>query len=130
MAVRSSPIHGRGGYAAAWIAGGSLVVEYLGERIGRAEALARDVPGNPRYSPYILEVSGDLYLDGAVGGNEARFINHACDPNCRVRVVGDRAFLVAARDIAEGEELTIDYAFDPPASLPCRCGSSACRGSL
>jgi SET domain-containing protein len=127
---RPSAIHGRGAYAATDIPAGEVVVEYLGERIGRAEAVARDDPASPRFSPYILEVSEDLYLDGATGGNEARFVNHACEPNCRVRVVGERAFFVAARDIAAGEELTIDYAFDPPASVPCRCGTPACRGSL
>jgi SET domain-containing protein len=130
ISVRASGIHGLGCYAAAEIPAGTVVIEYRGESIDRAEALRRDDRGRPGSSPYVLSVTEDLYIDGAVGGNEARFINHSCEPNCRVRRVGGRAWIVAARTITEGEELSFDYDYEGDPQGPCRCGARTCRGSL
>jgi SET domain-containing protein len=59
--------------------------------------------------------------DASVGGNLARFINHACRPNCYVRVVGHTIWICAARTLAAGEELTYDYHTGGTARIPCRC---------
>jgi hypothetical protein len=65
-----------------------------------------------------------------------RFLNHCCDPNCELvlwkkRRVGKRKYarvwLQAVRDIAPGEELTIDYAWPAEAAIPCQCASRLCR---
>src|SRR5262249_39801756 len=57
------------------------------------------------------------------------FLNHCCEPN--VGVQGQIVF-VAMRDIAVGEELTLDYAtIDQDAEpMACRCGSRSCRGLI
>lgn len=59
-----------------------------------------------------FEVSADLVIDGGVGGNASRFINHSCEPNCVVEIAGNRVHIHAAREIAPGEELTFDYAYE------------------
>lgn len=77
-------------------------------------------------------------LDGTKKGSIARFVNHSCDPNCRMVkwVVNGKprmALFVGERDIMTGEELTYDYNFDPFSAKnvqECRCGSTNCRGIL
>ena len=59
--------------------------------------------------------------DGHVGGNLARFINHACWPNCYAAVVVDTIWIVAARSIGVGEELTLHYNTEGDGLIPCRC---------
>jgi uncharacterized protein len=57
----------------------------------------------------------------------ARFNNHSCRPACRT--VSD--FDIAVRDIAAGEELTIEYAtVNVLHAFPCLCGDAACRGTV
>ena len=80
-----------------------------------------------------------MVIDGAEGGNDARFIDHSCDPNCEVVITRGRVFIHAIRDIPEGSELFYDYWYVTDESYtledlrriyPCRCGSPACRGTL
>jgi hypothetical protein len=59
-------------------------------------------------------------------------LNHSCDSNLWM---ADEVTLVARRDIATGEELTVDYALftvQPGWELdrPCRCGAPNCRGAI
>jgi len=128
--TQESKIHGLGCFAGSAIPCGQVIVEYVGEVIDHAEAVRRGVKISQDFSEYILEVSNDVYIDGSHGGNESRFINHCCEPNCRLRRVGDRVFFVAGRPISEGEELTIDYAFDTVVREPCSCGARNCRGYM
>jgi len=68
--------------------------------------------------------------------DQTRWFNHSCDPNTEVRSDWDaehqvvRAWWVALRDIAPGEEITYDYGFVADVAEPCACGSSACRGLI
>ena len=64
--------------------------------------------------------------DAAFGGNIARYINHACRPNCYVDIVGRTIWIRASRRIRTGEELTYDYNTDGAAKIPCRC-RKGCR---
>ncbi len=137
--VRESPIHGRGGFAARPIARGTRIIEYTGERITQAEADARyDDARLPRHHTLLFTVDRETVIDAAVGGNAARFINHACEPNCRPVVEGGRVYIVAARDIRPGEELSYDYAYAReggpderhPERYACHCGARRCRGTL
>lgn len=74
----------------------------------------------------------------ATRGSLARFVNHACDPNCKMEkwtVSGKPRMALFAGDkgIMTGEELTYDYNFDPYSQKNvqvCRCGSENCRGVL
>jgi len=137
--IRSSPIQGVGAFATRPIAAGTRLVEYTGERLTPAEADARypEVPGE-RHHTYLFAIDDDLVIDAAVGGNDARWINHSCDPNCDAVVEGGHIFIEAIRDIAPGEELTYDYAYQlaerhTPAAkrrYPCHCGAASCRGTI
>ena len=137
--VRDSALHGLGVFATKRIKKGARVVEYLGERVSHAEADRRydDKDENDNHT-FLFIVDGRTVIDAGVDGNEARFINHGCDPNCESVIEERRVFIEALRDIAAGEELTYDYqiqreAHDPPnidVIFACRCGAASCRGSM
>ena len=67
---------------------------------------------------------------------QTRWFNHSCDPNSEVLSRWDhaantmRAWWVALRDIAVGEEITYDYAFAAEVAEPCACGTARCRGLI
>jgi hypothetical protein len=137
--VRRSRVQGRGGFALRWIAKGERIVEYTGERIPPDVADARyDDDAGRRHHTFLFSVDETTVIDAAVDGNEARFINHSCDPNCEAVDHRGRIFIEALRDIAPGEELAYDYNFEldepiTPALLrryPCRCGAEGCRGTI
>src|SRR5688572_20672861 len=73
-----SAIHGTGGYARRNISAGTRLIEYVGEKISKAESLRRCVAQNG----CIFALTEELDLDGNVAWNPARFINHSCAPNC------------------------------------------------
>jgi uncharacterized protein len=137
--VRDSALHGLGVFATKRIKKGTRVVEYLGERVSHAEADRRydDKDENDNHT-FLFIVDGRTVIDAGVDGNEARFINHGCDPNCESVIEERRVFIEAIRDVAAGEELTYDYqiqreAHDPPnidVIFACRCGAATCRGSM
>jgi hypothetical protein len=137
--VRPSPIQGRGGFATRRIPRGTRIVEYTGERITHAEADARyDDARGPRHHTFLFTVDRETVVDAAVGGNAARFINHSCEPNCRPVIEGGRVYIVVARDIAPGEELSYDYAYTREGGTDeqreerysCGCGARRCRGTM
>lgn len=137
--VRHSQVHGRGVFALGPIASGTRVIEYLGDRISHAVADRRydDHDENDNHT-FLFNVDRGLVIDAGVDGNEARFINHSCAPNCQSVIEHRRVFIEALRDIAPGEELSYDYQIgrergDPPGVdqiYACRCGSAQCRGTM
>src|SRR5580704_3547261 len=137
--VRHSPIHGYGVFAARRIRKGTTVIEYLGDRVSHDEADARyeDKDANDNHT-FLFTVDSKTVIDGGVGGNEARYINHGCDPNCTSTTQNKRIYVEAIRTIQPGEELAYDYQIerdpeDPPnvdEIFACRCGAAKCRGSM
>lgn len=137
--VRSSPIHGLGVFAARRIRQGARIIEYTGEHITPEE-------GDRRYEddqsdhPHVLLFAMDkrTVIDAGVGGNEARFINHSCEPNCKAVTEKRRVYIEALKGIAAGEELTYDYNLtregkDDAAMekrYACRCGAKTCRSTM
>ncbi len=137
--VRVSPLHGLGVFARLPIARGTRVLEYLGERISHEEADRRYEHKSAHDNHTFLFIADDTtVIDAGIDGNEARFVNHACDPNCESVIERARVFIDAIRPIAPGEELTYDYQIqretsDPPdidAIFACRCGLARCRGTM
>ncbi len=141
--VRASPIHGRGAFAARFIAAGTRIVEYAGERITPEEAERREPGTMPTggalgHHTFLFAIDDDVVIDAGVGGNEARWINHSCAPNCDAVIDGGRIYIEAIRDIAPGEELAYDYAYvlperHTPAAkrrFPCACGALTCRRTM
>jgi hypothetical protein len=137
--VRRSSVHGKGVHALKPIAAGERIIEYKGEIITWDEALERHPhdPADPRHTFY-FHIDDTHVIDGGAGGNAARWINHACEPNCQAEEIGSRVFIHALRDLAPGEELSYDYGLvideRRTARLrnqyACRCGSARCRGTM
>ena len=137
--VRRSGVHGKGVFALQPIRAGETVIEYVGERISWKEALRRHPhdPAQPNHTFY-FHIDDKHVIDANVGGNAARWINHACDTNCEADEEGGRVFIKALRDISPGEELFYDYGLVIDERLtpklkkefPCHCGSPNCRGTL
>jgi uncharacterized protein len=118
---RRSPISGWGVYAAQPIAEDTHIVEYKGELVSQAEGWRREQRYLPRQRIWIFNVNERWVRDAAYGGNIARYINHACRPNCYVDIVGRTIWILASRRIRAGEELTYDYNTDGAAGIACRC---------
>jgi SET domain-containing protein len=137
--VRNSAVHGRGVFAVARIAKGTRILEYLGERLSHKAADKRyeDHDESDNHT-FLFIVDKNTVIDAAVGGNDARYINHQCSGNCESVIENRRVFIDAVRDIAAGQELGYDYEIgrdkdDPPnvdEIYACRCGSPQCRGTM
>jgi uncharacterized protein len=137
--VRNSRVHGHGVFARRRIRKGTRVIEYLGDRVSHEVANSRYEDKDPRDGhTFLFTVDAKTVIDAGVDGNDARFINHGCDPNCEAVDIGKRIFIEAVRTIQPGEELAYDYgiqrdADDPPdvdVIFACRCGAASCRGSM
>jgi uncharacterized protein len=137
--LRSSPIHGRGVFALRRIRKGKRLIEYIGERITpEAADLRYDDDAMDKPHTFLFTVDAQTIIDAAVGGNEARFINHSCDPNCEAVDDDGRIFIETIRNIRPGEELAYDYHLERDGRwrkewavrYACRCGAPNCRGTL
>ena len=137
--VRKSGVHGKGVYALQPIARGTRIIEYRGEVVSWAEAQRRHPhdPSDPNHT-FFFHIDDQHVIDAAVGGNAARWINHACEPNCKAEEEDGRIFIDARRNIRAGEELFYDYGlviderYTPALKkqYECRCGSPRCRRTM
>jgi SET domain-containing protein len=137
--VRNSPIHGRGVFATRKIAAGALIIEYAGERISWREAQKRhDATGEDSTHTFFFSLDNGRIIDGGSQGNDARWINHSCAPNCEAREEDNQVFIYALRDLRRGEELNYDYGLvleerhtaKRKREYACLCGAATCRGTL
>jgi SET domain-containing protein len=138
--VRKSGVHGKGVFALKPIAKGERIIEYKGEIISWPEALRRHPhdPSDPNHTFYFSLDDGSHVIDAKVGGNAARWINHACEPNCKADETDGRVFIEALRKLKAGEELFYDYGlviderYTPKLKkeYECRCGSTQCRRTM
>jgi SET domain-containing protein len=124
LTVRQSDT-GRGVFATAEISAGTELIRYHGPRLRYAQTTPDTLA---------VQVGPDLYL-GESGGPDD-FVNHSCDPNAGLVIVGDDGSdvrLVALRDIAVGEQVTFDYSTtmdEDDFEFDCRCGATSCRGRM
>jgi len=137
--VRNSSVHGRGVFATRRIAKGERIMEYLGERVSHQEADRRYESKEENDShTFLFIVDSKTVIDAGVDGNDARFFNHSCDPNCESVVEKRRVYIEAIRTIEPGEEMTYDYQIYKEEGDPenidevfaCRCGFANCRGTM
>ena len=137
--VRASGIHGKGVYATAPIRKGARIIEYTGKRLPWKKAMdlpARD-EGDPYHTFFFSLENGDV-IDAAIGGNQSRWINHSCEPNCETFEEDDCIFVYALRSLKPGDELFYDYKIEPAErrtkklakEFACHCGSAKCRGTM
>ncbi len=139
--LQASSLHGTGVFAARDIPAATRILNYAGRRISADQADARWPvdPDEPNHTFY-FSLSNGLVIDGGQRGNDARFINHSCAPNCEAREneAGTRVAIYALYDIAAGTELCFDYGLviDEPMTAElkqeylCLCGASNCRGTM
>jgi SET domain-containing protein len=118
---RRSKIQGWGVFATEAIPKNKRIIHYAGEKITNQESLKREVRYLKKGHIWCFKLNRLYVRDAAVGGNVARYINHSCTPNCYTRIVGDTIWIIAARNIRKGEELTYDYATDGVGSVQCLC---------
>ncbi len=118
--------------------------------IGKGVFAVRSYPA----TAVIGKITGDLIFDEQYGSNYSfeyddgvqlepnapfRFLNHSCEPNCEFDLLDEpkqdgeslhdgHLHVVALRDIAPGEELTIEYNWPATSAIICQCGTPSCRG--
>ena len=118
---RKSKIQGWGVFATQAINKNKRIVTYDGEKITNQESLRRENRYLKNGCIWCFKLNRLYVRDAMVGGNIARFINHSCTPNCYTRVIGDQIWIIAARNIRKGEELTYDYMTDGVGHIQCIC---------
>ena len=136
--VRRSSVHGKGVFAIHALAAGERVLEYKGEITLWRAAVRRHRREGVAGHTFLFGLSDGRVIDGSRGGNSARWLNHACAPNCETIEDGNRIFIHTLRPIDAGEELFIEYllAIDDPsdeearAQYACRCAADDCRQSM
>ncbi len=137
--VRESGVHGKGVFATAPIAKGETLIEYVGELLSWKKAQKRHPhnPDEPNHT-FFFHIDDKNVIDAAVGGNDARWINHACNPNCEADEVKGRVFIKTLRSLKPGQELFYDYGLviderytaKLKAQYECRCGAAKCRRTM
>jgi uncharacterized protein len=126
--IGPSSIDREGLFARMAIKAGTRIIQYFGEKISRAEGFKRAKEGNA----YIFELDDKHDIDGKSLHNLARYINHSCDPNCVIEKTPRTLWVLAVRDIQEGEELSYDYGYEVEnyKDFPCNCGAQNCCGYI
>lgn len=146
LVTRRSPIHGNGVFAARDIPEGIELIEYKGRRLTHAEADEKYGDSVESGHTFLFTLDDEYIIDGNENGNDARYINHSCDPNCQAFLHespdGDPrhqfVMIESLRAIAYGEELTYDYKITlqqrHSAKLlkiwACHCGAACCTGTM
>ena len=139
--VKNSKIHGHGIFATKEIKKNTKIIQYVGDRVTRAEGNRRSEKRLKKYldskktgSVYIFELNSKYDIDGSPAYNKARYINHSCDPNCEVDIVKGEIWISAIKNIKKGEELFYDYGYsfdkDDFRDHICKCGSKKCIGFI
>ncbi len=136
--VASSPIHQKGLFATLNIEDGTDIIQYVGEKISKEESTRRALEWEEeaRLSGsglvYIFELDDEYDLDGRLGDNPARYMNHSCDGNCEAINYEGEIWITARKSIKKGDELTYDYGYDMDHFLdhPCGCGADNCIGFI
>jgi SET domain-containing protein len=137
--VKESKIHHKGVFASKDIAKGTKVIEYIGDKLSKEESdkradeqLEKAAKDHKEGLVYIFELNDEFDIDGNVPENDAKYINHSCNPNCEIENDGQHIWIVAKRDIKKNEELYYNYGYDPEdfEDHPCLCGSDNCVGYI
>ena len=126
---RKSKVHGYGVFAAEDINKNRRIIDYDGELIDHKESYKRETKYLKKGCIWCFTVNRRWVRDGNVGGNVARFINHACKPNCYSQIIDGVIWIRAAKNLKKGDELTYNYNTDGEAEIKCRCRAD-CKNYL
>jgi SET domain-containing protein len=135
IVVRRSSIHGKGVFATTYIPAGTRLIEYKGERISDEDS---EYLYTETTHTFLFMLENNEVIDGSRKGNNARWINHSCEPNCEASEEDGRVFIDALSNLEAGDEITIDYNLYLEArytaalkrQYACGCGTEQCRGTL
>ena len=126
LEVRPSSIEGLGLFAACSV--------HAGDRIGRVNVVREITLDSPLRADLGERADHCAYPDGRVvlWGYPDRHVNHSCDPNAYEAFEGESSYLLARREIAEGEEITCDYNINisEGTAWPCACGAGRCSSEV
>ncbi len=139
--IKNSSIHASGVFATKIIKKNTKIIEYIGEKVTRAEGnrrseqrLKKYLNSNKTGSVYIFELNSKFDIDGSPSYNKARYINHSCNPNCEVDIIDGKIWIIAIKKINKGDELTYDYGYefdkDDFRDHVCKCGEKKCIGFI
>lgn len=146
FAARQSPIHGNGVFAIAPIKKGTRLIQYQGKLLTHKQVDRMYADDVETGHTFLFTLNEHFVIDANTDGNDARWINHSCEPNCEAVIdedddgdpTKDRVFIEAIRAIKPGEELTYNYGIVlEEAHTPrvkklwaCLCGSKKCTGTM
>jgi SET domain-containing protein len=118
---KRSKLHGWGVFVQEDINKNKRIITYGGEKISSKESSDREDRYLRRGQIWCFRVNSRWVIDANVDGNVARFINHACKPNCYSNIVDGTIWIIAGKNVKTGEELTYDYHTDGDKEIQCRC---------
>ena len=137
---KKSKVHGSGLFAAQDVKKGLQVIEYIGEKVSKREGdkradkqINKAKRNHNNGMVYIFELNQRYDIDGDVPYNDARLINHSCDPNCEVEIVNNRLWISAIKSIKKGSEISYNYGYSYDIDYidhVCKCGSPKCVGYI
>jgi len=131
--VRNSPIEGSGLFALVDLPKWTCAMEYQGTLVPWEEK-----EEEAEEKTVLFEVDENWVIDPRLNGNDARYVNHSCEPNCETWLEEKRVYIWTCKKIKAGEELTIDYGLSvgrkpkkkDRKAYPCYCGTKKCRGTM
>jgi SET domain-containing protein len=130
LEAKQSSIDRLGCFSKIAIERNTYIADYEGEVISSEEAIRRESDPN-REGVYTFWLDDECVIDGYEKGNVLKYLNHSCTPNCTYEITESRIMIYSLGEIAPGDELTIDYDYDPDTDLePCLCGTVQCRGFI
>jgi hypothetical protein len=129
--IKNSLGKGNGVFSTVNLPANHTIFEFVGKVL-----LRQDIPDfSGTIASNYLQIGPTQYLD--LAGTAPFYINHACLPNCMIKIIVNRAFLVSIQPIKIGDELTFDYSTtstETPAtwSMACKCnaGQFQCRKTI
>ena len=126
--VRPSAIDGLGAFASEPIPARRKIGEIRGESISVQEARIRATRSE---RIMIVELSTRKAIDFTRSSDPMRYTNHSCAPNARLCINNGRVEFYAVKDIAPGDEVTVNYGpTHHEGRLACQCGAPGCVGRL
>jgi uncharacterized protein len=144
--ARRSTIHGNGVFATAAIKKDTRLIEYQGKLLTHKQVDRMYSDDIETGHTFLFTLNEHFVIDANIDGNDARWINHSCDPSCEALIeedddgnpTQDKVFIQAMRAIKPGEELTYNYGIvlDEPHTArlkklwACLCGSKKCTGTM
>lgn len=118
---------GRGVFALSTIPKGACIIEYKGRPVSEKEQYENR-------GKYLFWTSDTTMIDGNIPGNTAKYLNHACKPNCEIDIRKRRIYIFAKKTIRPGEELNYDYDTEyfeqHIRPIGCKCASCVKKSSL